>query len=85
MGACLLGVAQQLKKEVDFAAPTLIDTDKSITQLLESRDRKWTQCLLMEVNFCLEDSDFACHLLILLSESSIDQLKQGLDEFMMNF
>ena len=85
MGACLLGVAQQLKKDVDFSAPVLIGTNESIPQLLEARDRRWRQCLLMEVNFRLENSDFTCHLLILLSDSSIDQLQQGLEEFMANY
>lgn len=85
MGACLVGVAEQLQRDVDFTPPSLIEIDKSIDQLLANRERNWRQCLLMEVNFHLEEIDFSCHLVILLSENSIGQLRAGLLEFMESF
>lgn len=85
MGACLIGVAEQLNREIDFAPPVLIDINKPISQLLDCRDRDWRKCLLIEVNFRLEEIDFSCHLVMLLSEDSIEQLRTGLLQFMENF
>ena len=85
IGACLVGVAQQVDKEIDFAAPTLVGLDKPIDDLLYSRDREWDQCLLIEVNFHLEATNFACHLVMLMSEGSIEQLRSGLLSFMESY
>ncbi len=85
IGACLMGVAKQIGKQLDFAAPNLVGIDKPLTELLYSRDREWDQCLLIEVNFCLEEGDFSCHLVMLMSEASIGQLRSGLIEFMESY
>ncbi len=85
IGACLMGVAKQIGKQLDFAAPTLVGINKPIEELLYSRDREWDQCLLIEVNFCLEEGDFSCHLVMLMSEASIGQLRSGLLEFMESY
>ena len=85
VGACLVGVAKQIGKKLDFAAPTLVGIGKPIEDLLYRREREWDQCLLIEVNFCLEEGDFSCHLVILMSEASIEQLRSGLIEFMESY
>ena len=85
IGACLMGVAKQIGKQLDFAAPTLVGISKPIDELLYSRDREWDQCLLIEVNFCLEEGDFSCHLVMLMSEASIEQLRSGLVSFMESY
>jgi len=85
IGACLMGVAKQIGKQLDFAAPSLVGIGKPIGDLLYSRDREWDQCLLIEVNFCLEEGDFSCHLVMLMSEASIGQLRSGLLEFMESY
>jgi len=85
IGACLMGVAKQIGKQLDFAAPNLVGIDKPLAELLYSRDREWDQCLLIEVNFCLEEGDFSCHLVMLMSEASIGQLRSGLIEFMESY
>ncbi len=85
IGACLMGVAKQIGKQLDFAAPTLVGVSKPIGDLLYSRDREWDQCLLIEVNFHLEESNFSCHLVTLMSEASIEQLRSGLVSFMESY
>lgn len=85
IGACLIGVAKQIGKQLDFAAPNIVGIDKPLAELLYSRDREWDQCLLIEVNFCLEEGDFSCHLVMLMSEASIGQLRSGLIEFMESY
>ncbi|MBQ0719342.1 MAG: hypothetical protein KBT88_13305 [Gammaproteobacteria bacterium] len=85
VGACLVGVANQISKKLDFAAPTVVGVGKPIHELLYSRDREWDQCLLIEVNFCLEEGDFSCHLVMLMSEASIEQLRSGLVQFMESY
>lgn len=85
VGACLVGVAKQIGKKLDFAAPTLVGIGKPIEDLLYRREREWDQCLLIEVNFCLEEGDFSCHLVMLMSEASIEQLRSGLIEFMESY
>jgi len=37
------------------------------------------------VNFCLEEGDFSCHLVMLMSEASIGQLRSGLIKFMESY
>ncbi len=85
VGACLVGVAKQIGKKLDFVAPTLVGMGKPISDLLYKRDREWDQCLLIEVNFCLEEGDFSCHLVTLMSEASIEQLRSGLIDFMESY
>lgn len=85
VGACLVGVANQLGKKLDFVAPTLVGVGKPLEDLLVGRDMEWVQCLLIEVNFCLEEGDFSCHLVMLMSEDSIEQLRGGLLDFMESY
>ncbi len=81
----MIGVAEQLNREIDFAPAVLIDISKPIFQLLDCRDRDWRKCLLIEVNFRVEEIDFSCHLVMLLSDDSIEHLRTRLLQFTGSF
>ena len=84
VGACLNGVAELLGAQLAFSAPTLIAENATVDRLINTQQLTWTCALLIEVHFTLEIRDFSCHLLTLMPEESIAQLKSALDAFMDN-
>ncbi|CAG1007446.1 hypothetical protein BURK2_03599 [Burkholderiales bacterium] len=85
VGACLGGIAEQLKADVGFSPPALMAERVPIETLLGSDGIDWQCVLLVEVNFRLEGRSFACHLLILLSGEDVGSLRQALDRFLEAF
>ena len=81
-GASLNGVAEQLSAEVTFSAPSILARRSPLDNLLDPEEVSWTHALLIEVNFTLEGRDFRSHLLIMLTEDSINVLRQDIDSFM---
>ncbi|GAB7125863.1 chemotaxis protein CheC [Silvimonas sp. JCM 19000] len=84
VGACLNGVADLLSATLSFSAPTLIAEHAGVDRLINTQQLTWNYALLVEVRFTLEIRDFTCHLLTLMPEESIVQLKTALDTFMDN-
>lgn len=85
VGACLGGIAEQLKADVGFSPPALMAERVPIETLLASDGVDWQCVLLVEVNFRLEGRSFACHLLILLSGEDVGSLRRALDRFLEAF
>ena len=85
VGACLGGIAEQLREKMRFSPPSLMADRVPIEQLLSVDDVSWNNALLVEVNFSLEQRNFACHLLILMTENEIKSLASALDRFLENY
>lgn len=85
VGACLGGIAEQLKEKMSFSPPSLMADRVRIENLLSGGDVSWNNALLVEVNFKLEQRNFACHLLILMTEDEIKALAAALDRFLENY
>jgi len=81
-GASLKGVAEQLQAELTFSPPSILATHVPVERLLNPETLDWSYSLLIEVNFTLEARRFKGHLLIMLSEDSIDTLVQDIDTFL---
>ena len=81
IGACLRGIAEQMKAEIGFSAPSLIADQVPIEKLLPADSMDWKNALLVEVNFSLEQRSFACHLVILMIEGDLKTLTDSLDRF----
>ena len=74
VGACLGGIAEQLKSDIGFSAPSLMVDRVPVEAMLRADDVSWSNALLVEVNFRLEGRSFACHLVILMPEAEIRAL-----------
>lgn len=85
VGACLGGIAEQLQEKMSFSPPSLMADRAPIENLLSANDVSWNNALLVEVNFSLEQRNFACHLLILMTEDEIKALAAALDRFLENY
>lgn len=88
VGACLGGIAEQLhgrQGNMRFSPPALMTDRQPLTELFAASDPGWHHALLVEVNFSLEERNFACHLVILMAENEIRNLARALDQFMESF
>lgn len=81
IGACLNGIAAQLKNELSFSPPTIIAENDRVDHILSPDKLAWSHALLMEVNFTLESSGFKSHLVIMLAEDAIKSLGESLSQF----
>ncbi len=81
-GACLCGIADQLRFDLHFTRPSLMSQGASVAALMEPRKLLWSHALIFEVNFRLEDRGFVCHLLAFLPETSIECLCQAVVRLM---
>jgi len=82
VGACLGGIAEQLKTDIGFSAPSLMADRVPVEAMLRAEDVSWRNALLVEVNFRLEGRSFACHLVILMPEEEIRLMAGALDRFL---
>ena len=85
VGACLGGIAEQLRISIGFSAPSLMADSIPLGNLLQTRDISWESALFVEVNFRLEKHSFACHLVMLMPEQEVAMLAVALDCFLENF
>ncbi len=84
IGACVCSVFEQLGRSLSFSFPTLIGEKIPIDYLLQQNALSWSMALLVEVNFSLKDRQFTAHLVTLMAEDSIEQMKMALDHFVAN-
>ena len=81
-GAVVNGVAEQLATEFAFSAPTFMSRDQSLRNLLTPETVGWRHALLVEVSFRVQERDFACHLVLLMPEDSLERLRSDLDRML---
>lgn len=85
VGACLGGIAEQLKMNIGFSAPSLLADGLPLERLFQNSSISWNTALMVEVNFRLEQRSFACHLVMLLPENEVATLAAALDRFLESF
>ncbi|MBC7699557.1 chemotaxis protein CheC [Aquabacterium sp.] len=85
VGACLGGMAEQLKVDIGFSAPSLMGNHGAVTDLLRVGQIETKQVLFVEVNFKLERRSFSCHLIILMSDTQIAMVERAIDAFIERF
>jgi chemotaxis protein CheC len=85
VGAVLNGGSETLSMNLGFSAPSLMAISKSLDQVLRKENLTWSHALLLEVNFTLENRDFKSHLLLFMTEDTIDKLGGVLDEFLQDY
>lgn len=82
VGAIITGISETLETELSFSAPSLMAEREPLDRVLVPEQLSWSHALLMEVNFTVEGRDFRCHMLMFMTEETIDSLRGILDEFM---
>jgi len=82
VGAILTGISETLGAELGFSAPSLMAEHTPLREVLTPDQLSWEQALLVEVNFSVEKHRFKSHLLMFMTEETIDTLRDILDKFM---
>lgn len=82
VGACLGGIAGQLKLDIGFSSPSLLADQVPICDILDIENVSWQNALLIEVNFQLEKHNFSCHLTTFMPEQEIAVLAGAIDRFL---
>ncbi|MEW5891480.1 MAG: hypothetical protein AB1768_21160 [Pseudomonadota bacterium] len=85
VGACLGSMAEQLKTDVGFSAPSMAADRVSPAIVVRGEEMRAACALFMEVNFHLERRSFACHLIMLMPEEEIAAIGDAVDRFMENY
>jgi chemotaxis protein CheY-P-specific phosphatase CheC len=81
-GACLTGIAEQLESDFGYSAPSLIGTHLTTDQILSTDQLSWQEALMIEITYRLENRDFKCNLMFLMTGESIQKLINAIDEFL---
>lgn len=81
-GAVINGISDTLNTDLNFSAPSLMAEHAPIEMILNPEQLSWSHAMLLEVNFAVENHDFKCHLLMFMTEDSIDILRKILDQFL---
>lgn len=84
VGASLGGIAEQLKVDVGFSAPSMAAERVAANEVITAQEMKSSCALFIEVNFRVESHSFACHLITLLPEKDIHAVCKAVDRFIEN-
>lgn len=82
VGACLNGIAGQLRARIGYSAPRILCEDQSIAKVFETHEPKTDGALLIHIDFSLEARSFACQLVIFMPGASLVPLRASLDDFL---
>lgn len=78
-GACLHSLAKQLDTHFSLGPPTLLSGNPDLASNLQKRETYWSEALVIEINYSIEDHKVNCDLLLVISENCIDGLLEKLD------
>jgi len=82
VGACLGGIAEQIRTDIGFSAPSLMADRVPVDALLQGAAIGTPCALFVEVNFRLERRSFASNLVVLMPEEEILVIRAALDRFL---
>jgi len=78
VGACLQGISDQLNVNLSQGHPVVLGQHVKIPELIDKNAKHWDKILSIEINYKIENEAINCDLLLLVTEDSIEQLKQRL-------
>jgi chemotaxis protein CheC len=82
VGGCLSGIAEQLKADIGFSAPSLLAEHVTVRTLVRSRRVAWEQAIAVEINFSLKQRSFSCHLVIFIPDEELGAFTRALDHYL---
>ena len=71
IGAFLKGISDQLDLSFSQSHPELLGLHRNVNDIINSEVRNWQEILAIEINYVIEDHDFKCDLLILITQQSL--------------
>lgn len=81
-GACISGLLEQLQRVPTFSVPRVIDASDFVVDVVKPGDAQLTRALLLDINVAVQDSGFTAHLVVLLDEHAVEQLRDAIDQFL---
>jgi chemotaxis protein CheC len=81
-GACISGLLEQLQRVPTFSVPRVIDASDFVDDVVKPGDAQLTRALLLDINVAVQDSGFTAHLVVLLDERAVEQLRDAIDQFL---
>jgi len=88
VGACVNGMAKLMNTTVHFSPPSLIGegmrADEVFAVLLGAQTARWSQSLVIKIDFQLEQRHFRSDLLVFLPDGSIEFIHGSLDKIAQN-
>jgi chemotaxis protein CheC len=82
VGACMNGIARQLGSKISFSPPEILCTAVPLERVFFGHKPACEQVLLIQIDFSLEASSFACHVLTFLAPASFEVLRDSLSRFL---
>ncbi|WP_435102418.1 chemotaxis protein CheC [Arhodomonas sp. AD133] len=82
LGSVLRGLADHTSTRLSLSRPTILTLSAPVSKLLHPEHLAWDQALLVEVNFSLTERGFACHLVLLMPEDSIDTMRAAVNRLL---
>lgn len=75
-GACLSGIAEQLDIDFSQGHPQVLGRHVGINELLQRNASRWNRILAIEFGYRIEDRNFSCDLILLITEDSMQALAE---------
>ncbi|MCS4505604.1 hypothetical protein KBTX_03791 [wastewater metagenome] len=82
LGSVLRGLGEHTATRLSLGRPAIMSMGSPVARLLNAEDLIWDQALMLEVNFRLDARGFACHLLLLMPEQSIETMRHAVDRIL---
>lgn len=82
VGACMNGVAKQLRTDFGYSAPSILCEHQAVDALFREHPPVCETALLIQVEFSLEARSFICELLIFMPPASFQRLQLSIADFL---
>ncbi len=82
VGACLKGVAQQLRTQLSFSHPTILCSETPIELVFHGYQFAWENALLIQITFQVEELTSRWYLLFFVPSESIVFMVQEIDRLL---
>lgn len=73
-GACLNAIAEQLDIDFSQGHPQVLGRHLAVDELLQRNASRWKQLLAIEFGYRIEERNFSCDLMLLITEDSMKAL-----------
>ncbi|MBM7073522.1 response regulator [Shewanella sp. 202IG2-18] len=78
IGAFLNGISEQLHMPFSQSHPVVLGRHCTANELIHDNAEKWQRTLAMEINYCIQDHNIQCDLLLLFTEDSLPTMTNKL-------
>nr|WP_285817836.1 response regulator [Echinimonas agarilytica] len=78
IGACLKGIAEMLHIHFSQGHPVVLGQHCRVIDLIAANQNRWQKNLAIEINYCVEEHDINCDLLLVFTEESLHVLSENI-------